>query len=158
MQPEIRTVVTKAWPWRALPFRGLCPKRTGRREHASSRQSQEYATTYLKIRRVTRPDGVTPRTAHPPSLLHRVLPPMSSGGPPDHFPNLTRFFRVRAVYYPQPKLHFIGVADHRNLGWCGNPLTKFPILVRGVAPPTKFSQIALGAGRPAKIGERGTNK
>jgi len=39
------------------------------------------------------------------------------------------------------------VADPRTLGWWGDPLTKFPILVRGVAPPTKFSQIAFGAAR-----------
>jgi len=70
------TVAAKAWPWRALPFRGLCPKQTGRRAHVSSRQSQEYVATYLKIRRVARPDDVTPRTAHPPSPLQRVLPPM----------------------------------------------------------------------------------
>jgi len=33
------------------------------------------------------------------------------------------------------------VADPRTLVWLGDPLTKFPILVRGVAHPTKFSQI-----------------
>ena len=95
----------KSGPWRQrpgrgghLPFRGLCPRRTGRRAHVPSRQSQEYAATYLKIRRVTRPDGVTPRTAHPPSPLHRVLPPMRlfwrASRPFSEFDK--GFFRVRA--------------------------------------------------------------
>jgi len=34
----------------------------------------------------------------------------------------------------------------------GDPLTYFPILVRGVDPPTKFSEIAFGAGIPSKGG------
>jgi len=35
-----------------------------------------------------------------------------------------------------------------------DPLTKFPILVRGGVPPTKYSHITFGDwGRPAKIGE-----
>ena len=46
------------------------------------------------------------------------------------------------------------VADPRTLRGCGDPRTLFLKRVRGVAPPTNFSQIAFGAaGRPAKIGE-----
>ena len=84
--------------------------RTGQRTHVSSRQSQEHAATYLKIRRVARPDGVTPRTAHPPSPLHRVLPPVRLfWRPHDHFPNSTSFFEfvlftIVRCFYPQPTL------------------------------------------------------
>jgi len=76
MQPEIRTVAAKAWPWRTLQIRGLCPKRAEGRARVSSRHGQQFVTTHLKMRRVARPDGVAPRTAHPPSSLCRVLPPM----------------------------------------------------------------------------------
>jgi len=76
MQPEIRTVAAKAWPWRAWQIRGLCPKRAERRARVSSRDGQQFVATHLKMRRFPRPDGVAPRTAHPPSPLRRVLPPM----------------------------------------------------------------------------------
>jgi hypothetical protein len=48
---------------------------------------------------------------------------------------------------------YLRVADPRTLRGCGDPRTLFLKRVRGVAPPTNFSQIAFGAGRPAKIGE-----
>jgi len=96
MQPEIRTVAAKAWPWRTLQIRGLCPKRAEGRARVSSRHGQQFVTTHLKMRRVARPDGVAPRTAHPPSSLCRVLPPMRlfwrALRPFSEFAKFVRFF------------------------------------------------------------------
>jgi len=52
------------------------------------------------------------------------------------------------------------VADSTNLCFVRDPSpnSQLAIVVRGVAPPTKFSQIAFCTGRPAKIGEGSTNK
>jgi hypothetical protein len=52
--------------------------------------------------------------------------------------------------------NWLRVADPRTLQGCGDPRTLFLKRVRGVAPPTNFSQIAFGAGRAAKIGEGST--
>ena len=49
MQPEIRTVVAKAWPWRVLQIWGLCPKRTERRSRVSNHHGQKFVTTHLNF-------------------------------------------------------------------------------------------------------------
>ena len=38
------------------------------------------------------------------------------------------------------------IPDPRTNSWCGDPPNYFPILVWGFYPPTKFPQIAFGAG------------
>jgi len=59
-------------------------------------------------------------------------------------------FACRMRYYFRLEYR---VADPRTLRGCGDPRTLFLKRVRGVAPPTNFSQIVFGAGRPVKICE-----
>jgi len=77
--------------------------------------------------------------------LHQSWPQIPPPHSEDEFGESETFYRPR-------------VADPRTKSLSGDPPTYFPILLRGFYPPTKFTQIAFGAGILSEIGEGRTKQ